>query len=69
MGQGALLMRDPGALDNPFFRLFSSAWLMPALALATCAAVIASQAVISGAYSMTRQAIQLGVLPKCPMSA
>jgi KUP system potassium uptake protein len=64
MGQGALLMRDPGALDNPFFRLFSSAWLMPALALATCAAVIASQAVISGAYSMTRQAIQLGVLPR-----
>jgi KUP system potassium uptake protein len=64
MGQGALLMRDPGALDNPFFRLFPSAWLMPALALATCAAVIASQAVISGAYSMTRQAIQLGVLPR-----
>jgi KUP system potassium uptake protein len=64
MGQGALLMRDPGALDNPFFRLFSGAWLMPALALATCAAVIASQAVISGAYSMTRQAIQLGVLPR-----
>src|SRR5512140_2536631 len=62
MGQGALLMRDPGALDNPFFRLFPSAWLM--LALATCAAVIASQAVISGAYSMTRQAIQLGVLPR-----
>ena len=64
MGQGALLMRDPSALDNPFFRLFSSAWLIPALALATCAAVIASQAVISGAYSMTRQAIQLGVLPR-----
>ena len=64
MGQGALLMRDPAALDNPFFRLFSDAWLLPALALATCAAVIASQAVISGAYSMTRQAIQLGVLPR-----
>ena len=64
MGQGALLMGDPSALDNPFFRLFTGAWLMPALALATCAAVIASQAVISGAYSMTRQAIQLGVLPR-----
>ncbi len=64
MGQGALLMREPGALDNPFFRLFSEAWLLAALALATCAAVIASQAVISGAYSMTRQAIQLGVLPR-----
>jgi KUP system potassium uptake protein len=64
MGQGALLMRDPGALENPFFRMFSEAWLIPAVILAFCAAVIASQAVISGAYSMTRQAIQLGFLPR-----
>ncbi|HEY2188706.1 MAG TPA: potassium transporter Kup [Caldimonas sp.] len=64
LGQAALLMREPGALENPFFRLFSSAWLLPAVVLATCAAIIASQAVISGAYSMTRQAIQLGFLPR-----
>ncbi len=64
MGQGALLMRDPSALENPFFRLFPQAWLIPAVMLATCATVIASQAVISGAYSMTRQAIQLGLLPR-----
>ncbi|MEO6746616.1 MAG: potassium transporter Kup [Caldimonas sp.] len=64
MGQGALLMREPAALENPFFRMFSEAWLIPAVILAFCAAVIASQAVISGAYSMTRQAIQLGFLPR-----
>lgn len=64
MGQGALLMRDPGALDNPFYRLFPAAWLIPAVLLATLATVIASQAVISGAYSMTKQAMQLGLLPR-----
>ena len=64
MGQGALLMREPAAIENPFFRMFSEAWLIPAVVLAFCAAVIASQAVISGAYSMTRQAIQLGFLPR-----
>ena len=64
MGQGALLMREPGALANPFFHMFSEAWAIPAVVLAFCAAVIASQAVISGAYSMTRQAIQLGFLPR-----
>lgn len=64
MGQGALLMRDPAALENPFYRLFAEAWLIPAVILATLATVIASQAVISGAYSMTRQAIQLGLLPR-----
>lgn len=64
LGQGALLMGDPTALENPFFRLFPSAWVLPAVGLATLAAVIASQAVISGAYSMTRQAIQLGFLPR-----
>ena len=64
MGQGALLMRDPSALENPFFRLFPQAWLIPAVLLATAAAVIASQAVISGAFSMTKQAVQLGFLPR-----
>ena len=64
MGQGALLIRDPAALENPFYRLFAEAWLIPAVVLATLATVIASQAVISGAYSMTRQAIQLGLLPR-----
>ena len=64
MGQGALLMRDPSAIENPFYRLFPQALLLPALVLATLAAIIASQAVISGAYSMTKQAIQLGFLPR-----
>jgi KUP system potassium uptake protein len=64
LGQGALLMGDPSAIENPFYRLFPSAWVVPALVLATLAAIIASQAVISGAYSMTRQAIQLGFLPR-----
>jgi KUP system potassium uptake protein len=64
MGQGALLLSDANALENPFFRLFPSAWLVPAVVLATLASVIASQAVISGAYSLTKQAIQLGLLPR-----
>lgn len=64
MGQGALLMRDPGAIANPFFRLFPSTWVLPMVAFAAVAAVIASQAVISGAFSMTKQAIQLGFLPR-----
>ena len=64
MGQGALLMRDPAALESPFYRLFPDSLLIPAVLLATLASVIASQAVISGAYSMTKQAIQLGLLPR-----
>ena len=64
MGQAALLMRNPRALDNPFFNLFPKAWLLAVVVLATAATVIASQAVISGAFSMTRQAIQLGLLPR-----
>lgn len=64
MGQGALLMRDASAIENPFYRLFPATLLIPAVVLATCATVIASQAVISGAYSMTKQAIQLGLLPR-----
>jgi KUP system potassium uptake protein len=64
MGQGALLMRDPGAIENPFYRMFPAQWLLPAVVLATLAAVVASQAVISGAYSLTKQAVQLGLLPR-----
>ena len=64
LGQGALLIRNPSALENPFFRLFPSAFLVPAVIVATIATVIASQAVISGAFSMTQQAIQLGFLPR-----
>ena len=67
MGQGALLIRDPGAVVNPFFHLFAPVLLVPAVVLATLAAVIASQAVISGAYSMTKQAMQLGFLPRMQM--
>ncbi len=64
MGQGALLISDPSAASNPFYRMYSEAWLIPAVVLATLATVIASQAVISGAYSMTKQAVQLGLLPR-----
>lgn len=64
MGQGALLMGDPSAIENPFYRLFHEAWLVPVLVLATLATIIASQAVISGTYSMTKQAIQLGFMPR-----
>jgi KUP system potassium uptake protein len=64
MGQAALLMRDPSALENPFFRLFPPVLLIPAVVLATVATIIASQAVITGAYSMTKQVIQLGLLPR-----
>lgn len=63
-GQGALLLRDPAAVDNPFFLLAPSWALIPLVLLATCAAVIASQAVISGAYSVSQQAVQLGFLPR-----
>ena len=64
LGQGALLMGDPAAIENPFYRLFPDAWVLPVVVLATLAAIIASQAVISGAYSMTKQAMQLGFLPR-----
>ena len=64
MGQGALLLADPSAISNPFYKLFPQTLIWPALLIATLAAIIASQAVISGAYSMTRQAVQLGFLPR-----
>ncbi len=64
LGQGALLAAHPDALDNPFFKLFPDWALLPMVVLSTAATVIASQAVISGAYSMTNQAMQLGFLPR-----
>ncbi|MGA7812542.1 potassium transporter Kup [Caballeronia sp.] len=64
LGQGGLLLADPSALQNPFYRLFPSWTLYPMVVLSTVATVIASQAVISGTYSMTKQAMQLGFLPR-----
>ncbi len=63
-GQGALLLADPTAVENPFYLLAPAALRIPLLALATLAAIIASQAIISGAFSLTRQAVQLGYLPR-----
>jgi KUP system potassium uptake protein len=63
-GQGALLLRDPQAIENPFYLAFPQWALLPMVVLATAATVIASQAVISGAYSITQQAVQLGFLPR-----
>ncbi|HSI46298.1 MAG TPA: potassium transporter Kup [Methylophilus sp.] len=64
LGQGALLLQHPEAASNPFYLSFPQPLLIPAVVLATLATIIASQAVISGAFSMTRQAIQLGFLPR-----
>ncbi len=64
LGQGALIIGNPRALENPFFLLFPDWALLPMVVLATVATVIASQAVITGAYSLSRQAIQLGLLPR-----
>lgn len=64
LGQGALLLTNSSAVENPFFRLYPEWALMPMVILATLATIIASQAVITGAYSITQQAIQLGLLPR-----
>src|SRR5215471_277415 len=64
LGQGALVIADPKAIENPFFLLYPEVAVMPMVLLATAATVIASQAVITGAYSLTRQDIQLGLLPR-----
>jgi KUP system potassium uptake protein len=64
LGQGALLIVDPAAVSNPFYLLYPEWALYPMVGLATAATVIASQATISGTYSLTRQAIQLGYLPR-----
>ena len=63
-GQGAMLLADPGKVGNPFFEMAPAWALYPLIALATCAAVIASQALITAAFSITKQAIQLGYLPR-----
>jgi len=64
LGQGALILKHPAALENPFF-LMAPGWaLLPLVLLATAATVIASQAVITGAFSLTSQAVQLGLLPR-----
>ena len=63
-GQGALVLADPSAMVDPFYRLVPEALLLPLVALATLATSIASQAVITGAYSITQQAIQLGLFPR-----
>jgi KUP system potassium uptake protein len=63
-GQGAKVLADPAAIENPFYRLVPEALLIPMVVLATAATVIASQAVITGAYSLVHQAIQLGLLPR-----
>jgi KUP system potassium uptake protein len=64
MGQGSLIVESPSAIENPFFLLLPHWARLPMVLLATVATVIASQAVISGAYSVTRQAVQLGFLPR-----
>jgi KUP system potassium uptake protein len=63
-GQGALLVRMPEAAENPFFLLAPKAFLLPLLVIATLAAIVASQAMISGAFSVTRQGIALGFIPR-----
>ncbi len=63
-GQGALLLQDPTAIINPFFKLAPAWGLLPLVVLSTVATVIASQALISGVFSLTRQAVQLGYLPR-----
>ncbi|KDP88984.1 potassium transporter Kup [Cupriavidus basilensis] len=63
-GQGAMLLQNPEAISNPFYLMVPQPLLIPMVLLATCATVIASQAVISGAFSLTSQAIQLGFVPR-----
>lgn len=63
-GQGALVLANPSAIDNPFYKMAPEGMLVPLIGLATVATVIASQAVITGAFSLVRQAIQLGLLPR-----
>ena len=69
LGQGALVLSDPATADNPFFLLYPSWALIPMVIMATIATIIASQAVITGAYSLTQQAVQLGLLPRFDIRA
>lgn len=68
LGQGALLLEDPAIAHHPFYHLAPRALLYPQVVLATAATIIASQAVISGCFSLTRQAIQLGYFPRLPIT-
>ncbi|WP_413990267.1 potassium transporter Kup [Labrys okinawensis] len=70
LGQGALVLGDPSALENPFYRLVPASpfFLIPMVLVATIATIIASQAVITGTFSLTRQAVQLGLLPRVKIS-
>ena len=63
-GQGAMILANPAAIENPFFLMAPEGWLVPLVLLSTVATVIASQAVITGAFSLTHQAVQLGILPR-----
>ncbi|HEV7408714.1 MAG TPA: KUP/HAK/KT family potassium transporter, partial [Bradyrhizobium sp.] len=63
-GQGALVLSNPAAIENSFYRMVPDSMLLPLIVLATAATVIASQAVITGAFSLVRQAVQLGLLPR-----
>ena len=64
LGQGALLLRDPSTVQSPFFLMAPEAWRLPLVLLATLATIIASQAVITGLYSVIQQAVQLGLMPR-----
>lgn len=64
LGQGAMVLHDPSTLDNPFFKLVPPEWTIPLVIITTLATIIASQAVITGAYSLTKQAVNLGLLPR-----
>ena len=64
LGQGALVLKHPEAMSDPFYLMFPEWALLPVVLLATCSTIIASQAVITGAFSLTRQAIHLGFLPR-----
>src|SRR6185312_8169585 len=69
LGQGALVLQDASTADNPFFHMAPAWFQLPLVLLATAATVIASQAVISGAFSLTQQAVQLGLLPRMTLKA
>lgn len=64
LGQGAMVLHAPSTLDNPFFKLVPPSWTIPLVFLTTLATIIASQAVITGAFSLTKQAVNLGLLPR-----
>ncbi|TAL28638.1 MAG: potassium transporter Kup, partial [Alphaproteobacteria bacterium] len=64
LGQGAMVLHEPATLDNPFFKLVPHEWMAPLVFITTLATIIASQAVITGAFSLTKQAVNLGLLPR-----